>query len=79
MDDLRGMTVRELIIALSEVEDEIRRTRLGPPLPSAAVAGPASDALLMGAVEPSVAERLMELGLREKRIVDELQTRRTTG
>jgi hypothetical protein len=79
MDDLRGMTVRELIIALSEVEDEIRRTRLGPPVPSAAVAGPASDAMALGAVEPSVAERLMELGLREKRIVEELQTRRDAG
>ena len=72
MDDLRGMTVRELIIALAEVEDEIRRTRLGPPLP----AGTASEALV---VEPTVGERLVELGVREQRIVDELQSRRAAG
>jgi hypothetical protein len=76
MDDLRGMTVRELIIALAEVEDEIRRTRLGPPLPAGASAGTASEAL---AVEPTVGERLVELGVREQRIVDELQSRRAAG
>ena len=76
MDDLRGMTVRELIIALAEVEDEIRRTRLGPPLPAGAPAGTASEAL---AVEPTVGERLVELGVREQRIVDELQSRRAAG
>jgi len=78
MDDLRSMTVRELIIALAEVEDEIRRTRLGPPLPAgAAAAGPAPAEALT--VEPTVGERLVELGLREQHIVDELQSRRAVG
>jgi hypothetical protein len=76
MDDLRGMTVRELIIALAEVEDAIRRTRLGPPLAAGAPAGSAAEAL---AVEPTVGERLVELGVREQRIVDELQSRRAAG
>jgi hypothetical protein len=76
MDELRAMTVRELIIALAQVEDEIRRTRLGPPLPAGTSAGPATDTL---AAEPTVGERLIELGIREQRIVDELQSRRAAG
>lgn len=82
MDELRGMTVRELIVALSQVEDEIRAARRSAIDQTPALAGVGAE--VAGAVavdelpESGVDDRTIELSIREQQIVDELRGRRET-
>ena len=82
MDELRGMTVRELIVALSEVEDQIRAARRSAIDQTPALAGVGADAAGPVAVdelpESGVDDRMIELSIREQQIVDELHRRRET-
>lgn len=82
MDELRGMTVRELIVELSEVEDEIRAARQQAIDQTPALAGvgaePAGPVAVDELPDSQVDDRMIELSIREQQIVDELHRRRET-